>query len=233
MGTLTPDDLAIIDLKAGWPAADIAEAVAIEEDQSSGNPTEIGWDNNGKTVADTSGLALPSVPYSSYDTGDFQINSSSDPGGPLADPAWMTKMEDPVANAQQALSMFNARGWEPWQSPSGQLYSPQDLALGQGAIGDVAAATPAQLTNAWGWIWDHFGTFGKHNVPMQKISGAAGGAIAKVIPSFNWRQTALELGGGLAGATLVILGLYAAAKPAQQKAGGISPVKDAAKAAAL
>jgi len=174
----TPEQLAQIDIKAGWPLPDVAQAVGVQLAESQGNSNEIGWDNNGQTVADTSGLTAYTGAYSSYDTGLFQINSSSDPSGNPSqfDPNWAKQMETPAQNAKQGLSMFQSRGWEPWagdQSISNGLYD----ATGQNAVN---AATGTQVASQFATTPD--GTTGLS--PTQTVgSGSPPGAIANSPPT--------------------------------------------------
>ena len=140
---LTPDELALLDKLEGFPQADIAQMVAIQLNQSGGVTGKVGWNYDEHTVADTYG-ALPDTTWSSYDTGLAQIDSASAPEpADVYQPGWIKKMQNPLANTEQALSMFESRHWQPWSiDPS---FGPQHVNLLQG---EEAAATVAGTSTA-------------------------------------------------------------------------------------
>lgn len=114
--------LATILQQAGWPSDQIDNAIGVIEAESGGHPMEVGWDYGGKTVADTSGASPTTksgqaIPWSSYDTGLFQINSSNNPSNPTGgayDTNWISSLQNPVANANEAFQLWSASGWAPW-----------------------------------------------------------------------------------------------------------------------
>lgn len=236
---LTPDELAAVDLSVGWPVADVPQAVAVEEAESSGNPTIVGWETASGEV-DTNGLTVPSAPFVYYATGLFQDLSSHDHNKGAkendADPAWLKQMENPSANSKEGLDLFvGSGGWGPWVSDEAISGTPTQkaslLAAGQKATNDVSGDTPAQLDSIVSQVGKDLtsnGVAGPAFGAGAAIAGAASTAASFL--SGGWQKAALELAGvGLAG-TLVILGLYKAASPGDS---GHPVVKDAAKAAAL
>lgn len=128
--------------KAGWPTKDIPTALGIIGAESGGNPTIVGWDYAGATVADTGG-PQPNTQWTSEDVGLFQINSSNDPNAPANtyDPTWISSMQDPVQNAKEAYSLFASRGVGPWSSDS--------YVKGLGSSGSSANVN-AQVTGSFG-----------------------------------------------------------------------------------
>src|SRR5579862_6075017 len=119
---LTPEQLAAVDIKAGWPLPQVARIVKIQEDQSGGNANEVGWNWHGQTVYDTIGTVEAPKPWSSYDIGISQIDIVHDPNATVDpttgdysyDPGYIAQMENPVANAQEALQLYKGSGWSPW-----------------------------------------------------------------------------------------------------------------------
>lgn len=225
-----PDELAAIDLAVGWPAQDVPRAVATELAESSGNPSIVGWDNNGTTVADTTGSTIPSVPYESYDTGLFQDNSTHDPNAAadVADPGWLAEMENPVANSAEALSIFNAGNgsWGPWDSDvensgTNPAAAAQLLAQGQQGLADATANNNAQLDSITSWIKSNWPNIEKgFKLPIQAGADPAGAAstvagVATQSLTSGWQSIALKIGIGVGGGALILLGLYRAAAPAK------------------
>ena len=98
----TPDQLAQMDIAAGWPLPDVAQAVAVQLAESGGNP---------KAYNASSGA-----------TGLFQDLSSHNPayGRSPSDTnaQYQQKLYDPTTNIKEALQLFNAGGWAPWQTDS-------------------------------------------------------------------------------------------------------------------
>lgn len=239
---LPPDALAAIDKAVGWPQDAIAQAVAIEENQSGGHPEEVGWNYQGHTAADTvgTGPAPPGTSWDSYDVGDFQIDSVHSPGGTGAyQPKWIGQMEDPAANAKAALALFESQGWAPWRGdPS---FSGVNLGTGEQAATAVAGETPATLTAE---LTSKSSSGSGGNVPWWGI--LAPGAFAITNPGKtasavgSTAAAALGLGGvgkwivegiaALAGVGLIVLALKSAADGGDHEHG--HPVRDLAIGAA-
>lgn len=144
--------LALIDKAAGWPQSDLGQIVAIQLNQSGGDPYEVGWDYQGHTVFDSTGQPpATGQPWSSYDTGISQINSSSMPGATAqnnlagtVNKRWITEMQNPLSNAVQALEMFKARGWQPWSGDASLGPNHVNLATGESAASQLATTTQTQ-----------------------------------------------------------------------------------------
>lgn len=142
---LTPAELAMLDKLEGFPQADIAQMVAIQLNQSGGRTGVVGWNYGGHTVADTYGQE-PDTTWSSYDTGLAQIDSASAPeAADVYQPSWIQKMQNPLANTEQALSMFESRGWQPWSGDSSLGPQHTNVLQGEEAAATVAGESTAEL----------------------------------------------------------------------------------------
>lgn len=206
---LPPDTLAAIDKAVGWPQADIAQAVAIELNQSVG----------GNTAAYN-----PTDPDGGSE-GLFQINGVHGPNAYLTS-QFAQQMSDPAANSAEALSLFKGQGWAPWYGdpsfpPSNGGPNPptyQNLAAGEQAAASVANETPATLTAKLtssngpfpGGQWDPL------NVPWEvggaaasaagKVAGAAGSAAVHAVGGTVLKYV-LEGVAAVAGLGLIVLAL--------------------------
>lgn len=210
---LAPDQLAALDLKAGWPAADVGQAVAIELNQSGGNTSEVGWNDNGSTVADTTGVTPPpsGTAWDSYDVGEFQVDSVHSPAGTAVfQPGWVASMESPLANAQEALALFKADGWQPWNGDLSFGAAHTNLATGQAAASAANAATPAQLAS-WtqpfpGGKWDPL------NAPTEAAGAVAGTAVKAASSGLagSIKGIAFTAIAAIAGIGLVVMGIHSA-----------------------
>lgn len=92
-GALTPEELATLNAEAGWPYQDIPEAVAVEEEESGGNPGETDPINvDGENAM-----------------GTFQ--ELTDPNDKT-----LTKrmLDDPLYDAEAARSLWGEQGWGAW-----------------------------------------------------------------------------------------------------------------------
>lgn len=204
---LSPDDLAAIDKAVGWPQADIAQAVAIEENQSEGGNTAA------YNPTDPDGGSI----------GEFQLNGVHGPGGYLT-PAFAHQMSDPVANSAEALSLFQGQGWAPWTGDPSLSPPYASMPTGQQAAQAVAgydqATLDAQITSTSKPTASNSGGGG---IPWWGI--LAPGAFALIHPKQTTGAVASTLFGGsvlkvvlegvaaLAGLGLIGLGLYKAADP--------------------
>lgn len=225
---LSPDQLAAVDLEAGWPQSDIAQAVAIELNQSGGRTSEVGWNYQGQTAYDTTGTVAPpsGVAWDSYDVGEFQVDSVHSPGGTdVVQPGWMATMENPIDNAKEALALHQSDGWQPWAGDPSLSASHTNLDKGAQAAADVAGATKAQLDS---WV-PHFpgGDWNPLNIP----SGFADVASSDVTSAASSPIKTIVFTGlaALAGLGLVVLGIHSASAPSE----GPSTSQRAAKLAVM
>ncbi len=152
---LTPEQLAKTDIQAGFPLPDVAQIVAIQLNQSGGVSDVVGWDYpdpsapKGVGEVDTHGLGEDTnVPWTSYDTGISQINSGwSGQGANTYDPTWIKQLEDPLGNAEEALSIFQSSGWGPWSGDPSLGSSQTNFPAGEAAVN---AATGQTINSVWG-----------------------------------------------------------------------------------
>lgn len=228
---LSAPELAAIDKAVGWPQQDIAQAVAIEENQSEGGNTDA-WN-----PTDPDGGSI----------GEFQINGVHGPGNYLT-PAFAKDMADPIANSREALGLFAGQGWQPWTGDPSLSGSHQNLGAGEQAAQVVAPYSQGQiqavLTSATstkggghkvpGWL-----------VPIADPTGAAshaiGNAAASAVTSAAksgaggignsiWPYLAKGIG-AVAGLGLIVLALKEAGGSNKQADQG-SALKHAAEVAA-
>ena len=183
--------------KAGWPTKDVPTALGIIGAESGGDPTIVGWDYAGATVADTGG-PQPNTQWTSEDVGLFQINSSNDPNAPANtyDPTWISSMQDPVQNAKEAYSLFASRGVGPWSSDSyvkGLGSSPNVDAQVTGSFGPQPG--PVSSSNPFVDWWDSI--FGG----AKSIVGDVGSTVVKPVLSTAAKDTAGAIVAGVLGVT--------------------------------
>lgn len=233
---IPPNELALIDKAVGWPQSAIAEAVAIEENQSSGDPDVIGWNLAGKTVADTTGLTTPATQWSSYDVGLFQDDSVHSPGGTSEwQPSWANELENPTINSEAALSLYDEQGWGPWAGDPSLGSAQTNLGLGQQAASSVANISQSQAQSELtslassggsgngsgkGSFWSNVGHDLKGFVDPTSSNNPASDAktaITSSLPTSGIMSDVLKGVGALVGLGLIGAGLWmAAGKPGQQ-----------------
>jgi hypothetical protein len=187
----TPDALAALDLKNGWPQSAVPEFVSIQIAESGGDPKSIGYDNAGATVQDTQG-ADASVPFSSYDTGLAQVNSVHNPnnGPAVYDLNWVQKMQDPNQNTKEALALSGGgTNFSPWSGDNAVRSG--NFAVGNQALQDVLSGK----TSAVG------------GTPVGSTASAAGTSSSSAIAGSSTGNTQYANLTGIAGVLQAIDGL--------------------------
>lgn len=230
--------------KAGWPTKDIPTALGIIGAESGGDPSEVGWDYAGATVADTGG-PQPNTQWTSEDVGLFQINSVHNPSAPADsyDPSWISSMQDPVNNAKEAYSLFVGQGLAPWSSDS------YVQSLNGSAPSGTSANANAETTGIsvpWnpllGWADALFGAVSSKAVTpvvsaaAKDTAGAILGAVAGITGMGSPAEIGLRFAEIFAGALLFALGLFLMFEALSGRSAGAdigSAVKTGARGAAV
>ena len=207
MPQLSPDRLAQTDINAGWPLPALATIVSIQLAESGGNTNEVGWDNGKQgTVADTTGtgpIQPPGTPFTSYDVGISQVNSSHNPNAAanVYDPSFLTAMEDPTQNAKAALKVYQGAGnsFSPWTTYTKGANQPF-VSLAQQAVTDIN--TGVSDPNASVPLSEAQGNPGSTNVAGQSDTNTTLTGLAGILQSGD---SLLHISGPAAPGTLASL----------------------------
>jgi hypothetical protein len=102
--------------EAGWPEQDIPNAIGVIGAESGGN-------NDPPNYAGATGIFQ--VLQDHWQGLNWNVLT---PGAPKDEATYTTQLEtNPIFNAQQALQLFDAEGWEPWETDSFVQGNPQIL----------------------------------------------------------------------------------------------------------
>ena len=227
---LPPDELAAIDKAVGWPQPDIAQAVAIEENQSVGGNT----------------AAFNPTDPAGGSVGLFQINGVHAPGGQLTQRT-AAALANPVVNAEEALRLFKREGWVPWKGDPSLSPPFQNLAIGQQAAASIAGESSQGATieltsssNSGGgypaWAAAAPGLWALlHPGQAQQLPVAAGAQVATSLLPTSAGSSVMKVllygVGLLAGVGLIVLGIHEAGHSNSETSKG-HPLRDAAIGAA-
>lgn len=163
------------DLEAGWPAQTVPEAAAIEEAESSGDPSAIG----------------PSYGGDSGSWGLFQIQ-------PYAHPD-VQETTDPLQQSKDALQIYQAAGdsFSPWSTYPGA--ASQFLSQAQSDLAAAQQQSPGSSSSSSSSSGsDSSGLAGDVEDAWKNFSGALGSGLTQAGQGAEIFVGLLVIGGGIA-----------------------------------
>lgn len=182
MAALTLAQLEAFDLKAGWPAALVPTAAAVEQAESGGNPGAVGPQSNGDRGS----------------WGLFQVQTGQHPA--LVGKYGQQLLSDPLAESQAGLAVYRSQGWDAWSTYSGGEYQ-KFLSAAQAAAGAKGSGANSSGSGKGGRCNVSTGTW--TDVPCSGIDPACGvdnwaqGVLCKLSYALHQLSMAAQIVGGM------------------------------------